>query len=60
MPVGRQGDRGVGSVRVAAWSLRFAILIAFAAALAACTKCDVPTWNGGRTPSSCHDDAALK
>jgi hypothetical protein len=47
-------------VRVAAWSLRFAILIAFAAALAACTKCDVPTWNGGRTPSSCHDDAALK
>jgi hypothetical protein len=45
---------------VAARSLRFAVVIAFAAALAACTKCDMPTWNPNRAPSSCHDDAAVK
>jgi len=49
-----------GALRVAAWSLRFAVLTAFAFALAACSKCDMPGWNSSRTPSSCHDDAAVK
>jgi hypothetical protein len=38
--------------------LRLLVLAAFALALGACSKCDVPVWVPNRspaTPSSCHD-----
>jgi hypothetical protein len=39
-------------------TLRLLVLAAFALALGACSKCDVPTWVPNRSPaapSSCHD-----
>jgi hypothetical protein len=49
-------------VRVAEWTLRLAVVIALAQALAACSKCDMPTWRHDTpaAPQSCHDDAAVK
>jgi hypothetical protein len=47
------GNRGV----------RLLAIVVFAAALAGCDKCIMPTWNPNRTPNppvSCHDDAPVR
>jgi len=47
--------------RAGDYALRLFVLAAFALALGACSKCDVPAWVPNRspaTPSSCHDGPA--
>jgi hypothetical protein len=36
--------------------LRLLMLVGFGLALAACSKCDMPTWRHDTAPQSCHDD----
>jgi hypothetical protein len=48
--------------RAAMIAVRFGAAIAFGLMLAACTKCDVPSWKRGSNdgaPVACHDDAPL-
>jgi len=47
--------------RAGDYALRLFVLAAFALALGACSKCDVPVWvpnHSPATPSSCHDGPA--
>jgi len=58
------GVMGVGKVvrrsasLAASWPLRILSVLACAAMLSACSKCDVPAWQQGSTgadPAACHD-----
>jgi hypothetical protein len=43
--------------------LRLVLVVGFAVALGACSKCDVPTWQPSRTPgspASCHGDTPVQ
>jgi len=43
--------------------LRLVLVVGFAVALGACSKCDVPTWQPNRppaSPASCHGDAPVQ
>jgi len=43
--------------------LRLLLVVGFAVALGACSKCDVPTWQPNRTPgspASCHGDTPMQ
>jgi hypothetical protein len=43
-------------------SLRLLLLVGFALALGACSKCDFPVWrhDTAGAPQSCHDDPPLR
>ncbi len=53
-----------GMARIAGNRLwRLAVVVGFAMALGACSKCDVPTWQPNRAPGpplSCHGDPPLQ
>jgi hypothetical protein len=67
MLVFAEGERILGLMRtirhvVGRGCFRLLAIAAFGLGLAACSKCDVPTWrhDSPAAPQSCHDDSGVK